>query len=297
MVENTDFIRKIFTPANSKKINIHFSNFFSHISKVDILIFIVKLIISLIIFLIFFLIARSITNKIKEKNNSKNKNSNKLLVNFITSLIFYFLIIIGLLFAIVRLGFDLSTLLVILGSAGIAIALSMQKSLSQIVSGITIIFFKYFNTEDLIQVNDTIGYVHEFNLFNTTLKDISGVKHIVSNDDIAHGKIINYTAYENIFLHSDVTISSNNINLNYKTLLEEIRVSLMKCKYNSNPMSTKVGILDISNPGTKIKIEMPIKSENYYEALFELNLIVRDLFSNNNILLIDNAYQVSNYSN
>ena len=156
------------------------SEYFSSISKEKIITSIVNIFFAIIIFLFFYTIAKiSLKNiekinfsKLNEKDNNlkipkpnqqDNDNFSKIHRKFIAELVFYIIIIIGIFFALSRVGFNISSLLVILGTIGFAIAFGLQNLIQQIISGITILVFKYFNLGDLINVKSDIGYVKQFN--------------------------------------------------------------------------------------------------------------------------------------
>ena len=163
------------------------SEYFSSISKEKIITSIVNIFFAIIIFLFFYTIAKISLkniekinfNKSNEKNNNlkipkpnkqDNENFSKIHRKFIAELVFYIIIIIGIFFALSRIGFNVSSLLVILGTIGFAIAFGLQNLIQQIISGINILIFKYFNLGDLIKVKSDIGYVKQFNLINKELE-------------------------------------------------------------------------------------------------------------------------------
>jgi small-conductance mechanosensitive channel len=204
----------------------YLSNFFNSEYKERLVYFVVNVFFAVIIFLIFYTIAKIVLNKIQYVKNDKkptekrelrnleipspnqgdNGNFSQLYRNFIAYFVFYVLILIGLIFAFTKMGFNISTFLVILGSVGIAIAFGFQNLIQEIISGILILIFKYFNLGDLVKIKADVGYVQDFNLINTTIITNSGEVIIIPNNTITTDAFTNYTKNDEIFLIIDVSI-------------------------------------------------------------------------------------------
>ena len=258
-----------------------------------------KILIPIVIFIVFYIIAliiKAIIIKSINKPDSKNFNNDKILKELLSSITFYIIIIIGLLCALVNAGFHLNSLLVIFGSIGFAIALAIQGSITQIVAGIMILWFNYFNIGDLIELNGSALYVTNFNLLNTTLTDIRKVKIIIPNNAIISGEFKNYSIDEKIFISVFFSLSANN-KINYEILLDNIKNEIIKkSKYCIDKDNILVIIIDISNSGTKMFARVLIKNTDYYYANAEISKIIRVLLAEDNVLMLDNSY-VSNSSN
>jgi len=292
------------------------SNFTTYISKYvnsdmkeKIVSIIVNLFFAVIIFLIFFTIGKIALNKIKYVKDNKppsknrklidleipiprqddNNNFSQLYRNFIANFVFYVLILIGLIFAFTKMGFNISTFLVILGSVGIAIAFGFQNLIQEIISGILILIFRYFNLGDLVKVKGDIGYILDFNLINTTIMTNSGEVIIIPNNTITTDAFTNYTKNDEIFLIIDVSLSTNN-RINYPELFQELTLQVRKSNYVIDKKKIYVFVLDMSGAGTKIGIKVKIASATFFNARSDVRLIVRQTLEEQNIKLLDNYY-------
>jgi small conductance mechanosensitive channel len=253
-----------------------------------------KIILAIIIIIISFvtaiIIRSKFLNKVVDKNN--NENRNKLLYTLLGSLCYYFIVIIGIIIALSNFGFDLSTIFIAFGSLGLAIALAIQSTVVQIVSGFVILFFGYFNNGDLVSSGTNIGYVTDFNLLNTTLKDPTGISIVLPNSTITSSNFSNYTINNDIYFKLFVTISSNN-KINYDILLNNMKTVIQnKCKYVTNKDNVVSGIDSIEGEGIKLFVKIPIKSKNYLASGVDSKIIIQNLLSDNNIILLDRSYKV-----
>jgi len=140
-----------------------------------------KIIECIFIFMIFVIIANLIKNNLvdDEKNivNDEISYSKNLIQHQIASLIYYIILIVGIIFCLIHLGINITTLLTIFGSFGLAFGIAMQGTLSNVISGIIISINNLYNIGDyirinqLVNVNTIMGKVVDFNLYFTKIKD------------------------------------------------------------------------------------------------------------------------------
>ena len=257
-----------------------------------------KIVISLIIIIVTLIIAKiiknNILNKFVEKEDNEIENKNKILYTVVASLVYYIIIFIGVVIALINLGYQLSTIFIVLGSVGLAIALAIQGTITQVVSGFLILFFSYFNIGDLILCNGVNGYVTDFNLLTTTLTDFSDLKVLIPNSAFTSSPFTNYSTNKDVFFKLYLTLSSNN-KINFDILFNNIKNSIInECKYVTDKSKVSVVIFDIQGSGTTICVNIPIKSINYVNAGFDSRLIVIRILAHDNVLLLDNSYAVNN---
>lgn len=287
----------------------YLSKFFNSENKEKIVYFVVNVFFAVIIFLIFYTIARIVLNKIQyvksdkeptEKrelrnleipspNQGDNRNFSQLYRNFIANFVFYVIILIGLIFAFTKMGFNISTFLVILGSIGIAIAFGFQNLIQQIISGIIILLFKYFNLGDLVKVKSDIGYVQDFNLINTTIITNKGEVIVIPNNSITVDSFMNYTKNDQIYITLDVSLSSNN-RINYPELLQGLVQQVRQSTYTIDKREVYAVVSDMSGVGTTITVKVKISSADFFGASNDIRLIIRQTLEEENVKLLDNYY-------
>ena len=258
-----------------------------------------KIVVSIIIIIITLIIANIIKNSILNKFIEKedNENKNKILYTVVSTLIYYIIIFIGVVIALINLGYQLSTIFIVLSSIGIAIALAVQGTITQVVSGFVILFFKYFNIGDYILCNGMLGYITDFNLLTTTLTDQAGVKVMLPNSSFTSSPFTNYTSNKDVLFKLYLTLSSNNT-IDFDILFNNIKNAIInESKYVTNKNGVYITIFDIQGSGTTICVNVPIKSINYVNAGNDARLIVRRILAHDNVLLLDNSYVANSSRN
>lgn len=109
----------------------------------------------------------------------------------ITSTVLKFVVV---LMALDQVGFDTTSLLALLGAAGLAVGLALKDSLSNFASGVMLILFKPFTIGHYIEAGGESGTVSSITVFNTLLTTPDNKEVIVPNSQIYSGSITNYSA-------------------------------------------------------------------------------------------------------
>lgn len=250
-----------------------------------------KFFIGVIIFIVFYFLAvlsRKFFSYTREKNkNEKIKKVSKTLIfEFISDFIYSGLLLVGILTVLVYFGLNLNTILVIIGSAGLAIALALKDFLTQIVAGVVIIFRGFYKIGDLVKIDNTEGYIHDFDLLNTSLKEFTGVITIIPNNQIIDGIFSNYSKYDTIWMWAIICVSNSKKNLNFKDIINGLKEELKTSKYVVNG-ETGARVSSFDEQGTKVLGAMRINVKDYTKARREIYLKMREYFSKKNILLCD----------
>jgi small conductance mechanosensitive channel len=132
------------------------------------------------------------------------------LTTFLTNVSRYTLLIFVTIFILGRLGIETTSLVAVLGAAGLAIGLALQGSLSNFAAGVLIIVFRPFQVGDFIEAGGAIGTVQEIQIFTTVLHTADNLRVLVPNDLITKGKITNYSANDTRRVDLTVAVSATN---------------------------------------------------------------------------------------
>ncbi|RDU63125.1 mechanosensitive ion channel family protein [Helicobacter sp. MIT 14-3879] len=117
----------------------------------------------------------------------------EMLSNFLSKLAFVGIMVMAVVVTLGTMGVQTTSIIAALGAAGLAIALALKDSLSNLASGIMLVVFRPFTKSDTIEVNGKIGIVEDISLFHTYMKMPDGKLIITPNTNIATSEVINYT--------------------------------------------------------------------------------------------------------
>ncbi len=135
-------------------------------------------------------------NKLVRKFFEK-KDYDLALETFLQSFIKMGLKILLFVLVITQLGVQSSSLIAIVGAAGLAIGLALQGSLSNFAGGVLILLFKPFKVGDFISAQGVDGSVKEITIFYTKLTTFGNQIAIVPNGQLSNNNVINYNAMPN----------------------------------------------------------------------------------------------------
>jgi small conductance mechanosensitive channel len=96
--------------------------------------------------------------------------------------------------AVEQLGVNTTSLLALLGAAGLAVGLALKDSLSNFAAGVMLILFKPFKIGDFVEAGGVAGEVEKIEVFNTIFTSGDNKEIIVPNSQIYGGTITNYSA-------------------------------------------------------------------------------------------------------
>jgi small conductance mechanosensitive channel len=154
--------------------------------------------INIVMALAIFIIGKFVVGilvKLAKKLMTKAKVDN-ILVNFIGSIINTVLLLFVVIAALDQLGVDTTSMIALIGAAGLAIGLALQGTLQNLASGVMLIIFRPFKDGDFIEAAGVAGVVEEIGIFSITMRTGDNREIIVPNGEVYGGTITNNSKRE-----------------------------------------------------------------------------------------------------
>jgi small-conductance mechanosensitive channel len=129
-----------------------------------------------------------------ERSAARSSHSNTLQQGFIPlirNLITLFVFFSGAIMVLKRFNYDVMSLLTALGVGSLAVGLAAKETLSNMISGFTLIIDRNLRPGDRINLAGAVGDVEEIGLRSTRLKTGDGSVLIVPNSELVNTKILN----------------------------------------------------------------------------------------------------------
>lgn len=149
---------------------------------------------------IFFLIGIQLIKLVRRiiKKSMKRANAEVGAVQFVDSFVKSALYVLLVLMLASAFGVDAASIVALLGSAGVAIGLAVQGSLSNLAGGVLILMLKPFKVGDYIieGTSGREGTVTEIQIFYTRLLTPDNRTVILPNGSLANNSLVNVTAQE-----------------------------------------------------------------------------------------------------
>lgn len=151
--------------------------------------------IKLLVAIAIIFIGKFVANLVREGivKVMRLRGMDEAIISFLGSLIYGMLFLVVIITAISHLGFNTTSLVAIVGAAGLAIGLALQGSLSNFASGVLLIILKPFKSGDFIDVAGVSGIVEEIHVFSTKLRTGDNKAVIIPNGKITSSTITNFS--------------------------------------------------------------------------------------------------------
>jgi small conductance mechanosensitive channel len=152
----------------------------------------IKVVLALVIYVVGKWIAKRLTRLLTRL--LEGQDFDPTLVNFLSNLVYAILLVAVILGALDTLGLPVTSLVAVVGAAGLAIGLAMKDSLGNFAAGVMLVMFRPFKQGDFVEVAGVAGSVDEIRIFSTTLTTPDNKVIIIPNGQVAAGTITNYSA-------------------------------------------------------------------------------------------------------
>lgn len=151
---------------------------------------------SLIMALLIFFIGKWLANLLTKgfKKVLKKAKVEKILIDFLAGIVKTVLFIFVVIAALSELGVQTTSMIALIGAAGLAVGLALKDSLQNFASGVMLIIFRPFKTGDYVDAGGASGTVEKIAIFSTTMKTPDNKEIIIPNGNIYGDKIVNYSA-------------------------------------------------------------------------------------------------------
>jgi len=151
----------------------------------------INIVMALAIFVIGKMVVKMLVGLAKKLMNKAKVDS--ILVNFIASIVSTILLLFVVIASLNQLGVDTTSLIALIGAAGLAIGLALQGTLQNLASGVMLIIFRPFNAGDFVEAAGVAGVIEEIGIFTTVMRSGDNREIIIPNGEIFGGTITNFS--------------------------------------------------------------------------------------------------------
>lgn len=199
---------------------------------------------------------------------------------FVQSLTKYALRVLLIVLIITQLGVKTSSLITVIGAAGLAIGLALQGSLSNFAGGILLLIFKPMKVGDWVSAQGVDGSVEEIGIFSTKIKTFGNQIATVPNGALANGNIVNFNAQNK---RRDNII----IGIGYGSDIQEARrIILDLCekdeRIDQDPAPAVV-LTELADSSVNLEVRFWADNSVFWDAHFELIENIKGAFDENGI--------------
>lgn len=208
------------------------------------------------------------------------KEMDKAVVEFIHGLVRYVLFVIVLIAALSRIGVETTSVVAVIGAAGLAIGLALQGSLSNFAAGVLIVGFRPFKSGDYVEVAGVAGSVEAIQIFQTVLKTPDNKMVVVPNGAIIGGSIVNYSRHATRRVDLVIGVSYK---ADLKLTKKVIRETLEKDSRILKDPDITVGVLALADSSVNFVVRPWVKTADYWDVYFASMQAIKEALDENGI--------------
>jgi small conductance mechanosensitive channel len=202
----------------------------------------------------------------------RDQEVDEMLVRFVLSIARWLLLLFVIIAALSQLGIETTSLIALLGAAGLAIGLSLQSSLSNFASGIMIIVFRPFSKGDFVEAGGASGTIDNITIFTTTMTTSDNKEIIIPNSAVMGGNITNYSARPTRRVDMVFGISYDDDLRQAKQLLEEIIAADDRVLANPAP---RIVVGELADSSVNFLVRPWVKAEDYWGLYWDTTETVK----------------------
>ena len=226
----------------------------------------INIALAIVVFVVGRLIAKGLV-KVLERLLVRAKVDN-MLVEFIGSIASAALFLFVIIAALDKLGVNTTSLIAMLGAAGLAVGLALQGSLQNFASGVLLIIFRPFQVGNFIDAGGVSGTVEKITIFNTIMLTPDNREIIVPNGAVYGGTITNFSARATRRVDMVFGISySDDIKKARDILMETLEADERVLK---DP-APNVALSELANSSVNFVVRPWVNAADYWDVKWDMN--------------------------
>ena len=238
----------------------------------------IKAIIAVLIFYVGRMIARLITRGLH--NVMQKQEVDKILESFVCNLAYWAMMTFVIIATINQIGIQTTSLIAIMGAAGLAVGLALQGSLANFAAGVLIVLFRPYRVGDFVEAAGISGVVTQVQILTTMLKTGDNKMIIVPNGQIMGSIITNYSA--NDTRRVDLTVG-----VAYDDDLDKVRETLQSLVKADDRILDEpeclIAVAELANSSVNFTVRPWVKTADYWPVKFDLTEAIKKRFDKEGI--------------
>jgi len=238
----------------------------------------IRVLIAIIIFYVGRIVARMLASTLRKVMRAQNVDP--ILESFVCNLVYWLVMTFVIIASINQVGIQTTSLIAIMGAAGLAIGLALQGSLSNFAAGVLIVIFRPYRVGDYVEAAGISGAVLQVQILTTILKTGDNKQIIVPNSQIMNSIITNYSA--NDTRRVDMTIG-----VSYDDDLDKVRETIRELidadeRILKDP-ACLIAVSALADSSVNFCIRPWVKSADYWGVRYDLIEAIKKRFDQEGI--------------
>ncbi|MGN0394635.1 MAG: mechanosensitive ion channel family protein [Coprococcus sp.] len=249
-----------------------------------------SIVIAVILMIICFKLVKMLISFLKKTFEKSNLDAS--VAGFLLSAIKILLNFIVLLTAASIVGFQITSFITLLGTAGVTLGLALQGSLSNLAGGVLILVLKPFHVGDYIIENNTKceGTVVSIDIFYTKLLTFDNKSVVIPNGNISNTSLINVTEHDKRRVDIAFCVGySESLDKVKQVVLDAVK-SVEGCRTDD---TIDFFIDNFGGSGVEMCVRFFADIDKYFPAMWEARWNIKQAFDKNGIEIPYNKLDVN----
>ena len=199
---------------------------------------------------------------------SRLPNADATVTKALSNLARYMALVLVLIAVLAEFGIQTASILAVLGTAGLAIGLALQGTLSNVAAGFMLLMLRPFKIGDYVDAEGVAGTVEGIGLFTTEFTTFDGVYLVVPNSQIWSRSIVNYSRLPTRRLDVPIGIA-------YDDDIDKAAGALMALLEGDERVlkdpAPQVLVKELADSSVNLNLRCWAKADDYWDLLFDLN--------------------------
>ncbi len=218
-------------------------------------------------------IAAGWASRAADKGLRRARGIDETLARFFVSAVRYLVLVITGLAVLSQFGVQMASLLVVLSTAGLAVGLALQGTLSNVAAGVMLLFFRPFKIGDYVEVAGHAGTVKSITLFATELSTPDNVYIVAPNAQVWGASVTNFSHHATRRVDIAVGIGyEDNIDTAIAAILAVIDAD-SRALDDPTPM---VAVSGLGDSAVDLVVRAWCRGADYWDLKFDLTKRVKE---------------------
>ena len=189
------------------------------------------------------------------------------LVPIMAALVRYAGLTLTIVITLGNFGVETTSIIAVLGAAGLAVGLALQGTLSNVAVGLMLLFLRPFRIGDWVEAAGVSGSVREIGLFTTTIDTFDNVYISIPNSSIWSSNIINHARYGTRRMDLDIGIG-------YDSSLDTAETALMSLAADPRVLSDPAPrflVVSYGDSAINVRLRAYASYDDFFDLYWDLN--------------------------
>jgi small conductance mechanosensitive channel len=215
------------------------------------------------VFILGIWLAKFLSNSLRKL--LRKRKVDETLVTFLGSLTHVLLLIFVIIAGMSKLGVEMTSIIAMVGAAGLAVGLALQGSLANLAGGVLLFVFRPFRVGHFVEAAGNQGTVEEIDIFTTKLKTFDNKTIIIPNAKVTGDTIVNYSMNETRRVDLVIGVSYGDDLDKVKNVIKGVLSEDPRILKDPQPM---VAVIELADSSVNFAVRPWVKTSDYWDVYF-----------------------------